>query len=115
MARSFRALSALTIMVQSSPIDSRHAPFRCAEMWKAGFIPFASPPNHFFLYHATNPHSAFVHQNRVLITVAILMLRFSGNGRSRGSALQLGGFHFGLAHFVVFFPLGGVFCVEGER
>lgn len=50
-----------------------------------------------------------------LITVAILMLRFSGNGRSRGSALQLGGFHFGLAHFVVFFPLGGVFCVEGER
>ena len=31
-------------------------------MWKAGFIPFASPPNHFFLYHATKPHSAFVHQ-----------------------------------------------------
>ena len=113
MARSFRALSALTIMVQSSPIDSRHAPFRWEEMWRAGFIPFASPPN-FFLYHVTKPHSAIVHQ-RVLITVAILMLRFSGNGRSRGSALQLGGFHFGLAHFVVFFPLGGVFCVEGER
>lgn len=50
-----------------------------------------------------------------LITVAILMLRFFGNGRSRGSALQLGGFHFGLAHFVVFFPLGVVFCGEGER
>ena len=51
----------------------------------------------------------------VLITVAILMLRFSGNGRSRGSALQFGGFHFGLAHFVVFFPLGVVFGMEGER
>ena len=83
-------------------------------MWKAGFIPFASPPNHFFLYHVTKPNSAIVHQIG-LITVAILMLRFSGNGRSRGSALQLGGFHFGLAHFVVFFPLGVVFCVEGER
>ena len=51
----------------------------------------------------------------VLIAVAILMLRFFGNGRSRGSGLQLGGFYFGLAHFVVFFPLGVVFGMEGER
>ena len=32
-----------------------------AEMWRAGFIPFASTPN-FFLYHVTKPHSAIVHQ-----------------------------------------------------
>ena len=85
-----------------------------AEMWRAGFIPFASLPNHFF-FITSQSHIRRLCTKSVLITVAILMLRFFGNGRSRGSALQLGGFHFGLAHFVVFFPLGVVFGMEGER